>query len=121
MQDMLRLPSNCQESKIRLAWNGWNRFRCTMGQAVAQLPGRNVLVFPLALLLFLSAWQGLIWIGNYPAFILPSPANVASSAARTLSNGTLWHHARVTLFEVFSGLSIGLLAGGCVGIPFGQK
>jgi NitT/TauT family transport system permease protein len=121
MQDMIRLPSRCQEPGIRPLRTGWNRLRCALTQAAAALPGRNLLVFPLVLLLFLTAWQGVIWLGDYPAFILPSPADVAASMSRAIADGTLWRHAQVTLYEVFAGLALGFAAAVLLGYPLAKS
>ena len=34
---------------------------------------KEFLFVPLALVLLVGAWQGIVWLGGYPAFILPSP------------------------------------------------
>jgi NitT/TauT family transport system permease protein len=68
----------------------------------------EVLTIPVVILAFLGLWQAVIWLADYPTFILPSPADVAVTLGRTLANGTLWRHARVTLSEIFVGLALGL-------------
>lgn len=84
-------------------------------EAMTWLPGRfnwrrhlNLLLVPVVLALFVALWQGVVWLANYPAFILPSPGKVASTLVQTLIDGTLWRHAQVTLSEVFAGLALGL-------------
>ncbi|MFQ5578205.1 MAG: ABC transporter permease, partial [Anaerolineae bacterium] len=67
----------------------------------------HLLLAPLVLGVFVLVWQGLIWLGGYPAFILPSPADVAASFGRAVAGGALWRHARVTLSEIFTGLALG--------------
>jgi len=59
--------------------------------------------------LFLAIWQGIVWLGGYPAFILPTPAAVASRWLRLILNGTLWLHVSVTLTEILIGLGLGAL------------
>jgi len=80
-----------------------------------------VLLLPLALVLLVAGWQGLVWITGYPAFILPSPADVAAVGVRVIANGTLWHHMRVTLSEVGAGLVLGLLAATLLGYPLAKS
>ena len=75
----------------------------------------DLLLIPVALVVFLVAWQGVIALGNYPAFILPGPGDVAQSFWRNLANGTLWRHASVTLFEIFAGLALGLIVATALG------
>ncbi|MBE3638649.1 ABC transporter permease [Mangrovicoccus algicola] len=60
-------------------------------------------------LALLALWQGIVWAAAMPAFILPSPARVATAL---ISNaGLILHHAGVTLAEVLAGLALGALAG----------
>ncbi len=61
-----------------------------------------------ALALFLALWEALVRLGQYPAFILPSPARVGQRLVTVALDGTLWRHTSVTLVEVVGGLAIGL-------------
>ena len=63
---------------------------------------------PVALLVFVALWQGIVWLGDYPSFILPSPLETASAFGRVLRDGVLWRHTLVTLSEVLSGLLLGV-------------
>jgi NitT/TauT family transport system permease protein len=56
---------------------------------------------------FLGLWQIIVWLGDYPAFILPTPVAVARRLWNLLANGSLWHHTWVTLREVLAGLGLG--------------
>jgi NitT/TauT family transport system permease protein len=64
---------------------------------------------PIALLIFLAAWEGLVRLLSLPAFILPSPAQVAERFIRAISDGTLLRHTAATLLEVLVGLASGVL------------
>jgi NitT/TauT family transport system permease protein len=64
---------------------------------------------PIALLLFLAVWEGLVRVLDLPAFILPPPALVASRFARALADGSLVRHTAATLLEVLAGLASGVL------------
>jgi NitT/TauT family transport system permease protein len=75
----------------------------------------ELLMVPVALALFMGLWQGIVWLGDYPPFILPSPGDVATTLWRVLTDGTLWRHARVTLSEVFTGLGLGLVVATTLG------
>ncbi|HDD24409.1 MAG TPA: ABC transporter permease [Chloroflexi bacterium] len=59
--------------------------------------------------LFLLIWQGVIWLGEYPTFILPSPSAVCERWGDLIANGALWLHTAVTLREVLLGLGLGAL------------
>jgi NitT/TauT family transport system permease protein len=63
---------------------------------------------PLALLLFLGMWELVVRMGNYPAFILPSPGRVYGKLVTTAGEGLLWWHTRITLTEILGGLALGL-------------
>lgn len=68
----------------------------------------ELLTLPAGLLLLIGLWALVVWVGNYPTFILPGPAVVLSELATIALNGTLWHHAQATLLEIFGGLLLGL-------------
>jgi NitT/TauT family transport system permease protein len=75
---------------------------------------------------FLGLWQGGIWVGGYPDFILPPPAAVGERLWNLLVDGTLWHHIRVTLREVLVGLGMGatlaiLLGYGLAHFPLAER
>jgi len=66
------------------------------------------LLLPLVLLLFLGLWELIIRLGDYPAFILPSPGRVYDKLLGVLGDGLLWRHTSITLAEIFGGLTLGL-------------
>jgi len=61
-------------------------------------------------LLLVVAWQVLAVFGHYPSHMLPLPGVVVAKAWIVLANGTLWRHARVTLWEAGAGLALGTSA-----------
>jgi NitT/TauT family transport system permease protein len=65
------------------------------------------LIPALSLILFLAGWEMLVHIGDYPAFIQPSPIDVGRKLIKVALDGTLWRHMGVTLVEVLAGLSLG--------------
>ncbi len=117
MQDTSRL-SRCRRvgaAGARLVSGSWLR---AVSRPWLRL---EVLFLPLPLVLLVAGWQVLVWIAGYPAFILPSPADVAAVGVRVIANGTLWHHMRVTLSEVGAGLVLGLLAASLLGYPLAKS
>jgi NitT/TauT family transport system permease protein len=66
-------------------------------------------------ILFLFLWQALVWLGDYPAFILPAPSVVARRLKSVVADGSLWLHAAVTLQEVLVGLGLGALVATLLG------
>ena len=69
----------------------------------------------LSFILFLTLWQGMVWLGGYPPFILPTPWAVARRLWDLAADGTLWLHAGVTLREVLTGLGLGALVATLLG------
>ena len=64
---------------------------------------------------FLAIWQTVVSLAKLPAFILPSPAEVAARVLRALTDGSLLAHSGVTLLEVVVGLLTGAVAATALG------
>jgi len=62
-------------------------------------------------IVFLLAWQAIVWIGSYPAYILPGPAAVLERFVTAWADGTLARHASTTLVEVVLGFTVGAALG----------
>ncbi len=69
----------------------------------------------LSFVAFLALWQGVVWLGGYPSFILPPPVAVVERLDDLLADGSLWFHAGVTLREVLAGLGLGTLVATLLG------
>ena len=63
---------------------------------------------PVVLIALLGLWQLIVVLGDYPAFLLPTPGLVWRRFLVVLADGTLLRHTWVTLGEVFGGLALGL-------------
>jgi len=63
----------------------------------------------------LLAWWIAARYSGLPSFILPSPAQVWTRSLRALTDGSLFMHAGVTLFEILTGLLVGALAATILG------
>ncbi|MBC8331735.1 MAG: ABC transporter permease [Anaerolineae bacterium] len=70
---------------------------------------QRVIFVIVSLLGMLLLWQLIVWTADLPAFVLPSPGNVARRFMQILEDGSLLRHLGVTLFEVLLGLSLGLI------------
>ena len=70
---------------------------------------------PVSFVAGIFLWIALIYLGNLPAFILPSPVNVWARFLEVVSNGTLFRHLWITLLEVLLGLLFGVLAASTLG------
>lgn len=58
----------------------------------------------------LAIWQAVVWLGDLPKFILPSPGLVAETLWK--SRALIAENALVTLSEVLVGLVLGAILGG---------
>jgi NitT/TauT family transport system permease protein len=73
---------------------------------------RDRVVPPLvALAAFLAGWQLLVFVGNYPPFILPGPLVVGERFVVAWTDGTMAPHVVTTLAEIGCGFVGGALAG----------
>jgi NitT/TauT family transport system permease protein len=82
---------------------------------------REVLPIAAAAAFFVIAWQAIVSVGNYPAFILPGPVVVLQRFVAKWQDGTIPPHAAATLLEVALGLLSGGLAGLAVGIVLARS
>jgi len=78
-----------------------------LGLHARRRPIRRGLLAPLTLLGFVVAWEALVRIRDYPAFILPSPGDVLAELAQSVLTPSFWTHIGVTLAEITGGLLIG--------------
>jgi len=68
-----------------------------------------------SLLAGLLAWWAAAHYSELPSFILPSPLQVWTRFLRALTDGSLFLHAGVTLFEILAGLLVGTLTATVLG------
>ena len=71
-------------------------------------------VLPIALILAL--WQGLASAGLAPPSLLPPPLAVFSRLAQQLADPVFLEHAAITLFRLFAGFAIAVVAGVTLGL-----
>ena len=68
----------------------------------------EIVALPAGILLFVTLWALVAYLGNYPAFILPDPFSVFAKLLEVTLDGTLWHHAQATLIQIIGGLLLGV-------------
>ena len=76
---------------------------------------RGLTLLPVSVALGIFIWYLIVWVGDLRAFILPTPDLVWERFLRTLQDGSLLRHFKITLQEVLTGLSLG----GVVAIALG--
>jgi NitT/TauT family transport system permease protein len=89
-----------------------SRARTTRWRSV----GLPVAAVGASLVAFVLLWQAVVFVGNYPPFILPGPLTVGQRFVRAWSDGTMWPHFRTTLVEVLLGFAIGATVAVLVGL-----
>jgi NitT/TauT family transport system permease protein len=75
----------------------------------------ELLLVPVALVLFVGLWALVGRIGDYPAYLLPTPFQVWNKFLTVTADGTLWLHTSITLIEILGGLVMGLSAATVLG------
>ncbi len=68
----------------------------------------SVYLMPFSLALTVFLWYIIARVGEFPAFVLPTPGLVWERLLRALVDGSLARHTWVTLQEVLAGLTLGL-------------
>lgn len=87
-----------------------DEFRRLPSRAGKRLARIDLLLIPLALVLFVGGWHLLVTWRRYPSFILPRPSVVWERFLALMVDGTLVMHTATTLLEIFGGLVLGLSA-----------
>ncbi len=95
--------------KSRVTWNESARLSRWLRAHI------QYVLIPFALAAFLLAWQAIVVVNQYPAFILPTPREVASAWLENWKNGTLSRHLGVTLIEIVLGFGIAFVFASTVG------
>ncbi|MGD8622904.1 MAG: ABC transporter permease [Anaerolineae bacterium] len=80
----------------------WRRLGCFCRRRA------EILLVPVAMLVFVGLWALVARLGDYPAYLLPAPGRVWTRFVAVLADGTLWYHTSITLIEILGGLALGL-------------
>jgi NitT/TauT family transport system permease protein len=70
----------------------------------------DLVLVPLALILFLLGWDLLVRWQGYASFILPGPGLVGARFLALARDGTLAMHTATTVVEILAGLTLGVTA-----------
>jgi len=83
----------------------------------AALTSRAVLAPVIAVLVFLALWEALVWINDWPNYVMASPSDLPPAYAKywelfiTMGWQTLWRTVLGLLLAVIVGLLIGMVMG----------
>ena len=72
-------------------------------------------LIPITGILSILIWYFVVWLGDFQAFILPTPQLVWLRFIRSLDDGSLLRHISVTLGEVMGGLAVGVFTASSLG------
>ncbi|MCE7793978.1 ABC transporter permease [Salipaludibacillus sp. CUR1] len=73
-----------------------------------------------AFVLVITVWQLVIFIGDYPEALLPSPLMVFYGIITLIQDGTLFEHVRVSLFRFFTGYLSAVVVAIALGLVLGR-
>jgi len=60
-----------------------------------------------SLVVFVLAWQLIVFVSGFPPYILPGPLAVGERFVRAWLDGTMWPHVATTLVEILLGFALG--------------
>ena len=70
----------------------------------------------LSLVVFVLAWQAVVFVSGFQSFVLPGPWTVFERFVRAWGDGTMWPHVAQTLVEILLGFAIGASLALVVGV-----
>ncbi|SDJ36852.1 ABC transporter permease [Salimicrobium halophilum] len=73
-----------------------------------------------AIAILLLVWQLIIWIGNYPEALLPSPLKVGEGIVELVRSGVIFEHIQVSLFRFFTGYLAAVCSAVLLGLILGR-
>ena len=74
-----------------------------------------------SLVVFVLAWQLIVFVSGFPPYILPGPLTVGERFARAWLDGTMWPHVATTLVEILLGFALGASIAIVVGIVLARS
>jgi len=69
---------------------------------------RRAILLPVSILFAIGVWEVVTRMGDFPAFILPSPGLVWIRLTQVIRDGSLLRNTLITLGEVLTGLTLGV-------------
>lgn len=87
----------------------------------AQRRSSSLLLALVSSLLAILIWYTVAQVGNFPAYILPTPDQVWVRMLRAIGDGSLLRNTLVTLEEVLAGLALGVAAATALGYALAKS
>lgn len=81
---------------------------------------KKVIQMFISFLLLIGVWYAIIWIGQYPDALLPSPKLVATTLVEMIQAKTLFQDIGISLFRFFVGYTLAVIAGIVLGLILGN-
>jgi NitT/TauT family transport system permease protein len=93
-------------------------FRRAPGAFIRQRP--HLPLVPLVLVVFVVAWEGVVWAWRIPEFLVPAPSAIGRALVAGLTSRLYLDHFGVTLYESLLGFLIAAAAGIACGTVIAQ-
>ena len=93
-------------------------FRRAPGAFIRQRP--HLPLVPLVLVVFVLAWEGVVWAWRIPEFLVPAPSAIGRALVAGLTSRLYLDHFGVTLYESLLGFLIAAAAGIACGTLIAQ-
>ena len=75
----------------------------------------------LSIVIFLLAWEAVVWWRAIPPIFLPAPSSIAVYLWQMFADGTMEYHFGVTLLRIFAGFFIAAVTGIALGLLMGMS
>src|SRR5690625_7148119 len=79
----------------------------------------RILYIVASVILLISIWQIVIFIGGYEEALLPSPITVGKGIITLIVTGTIFEHVSISLMRFFIGYFSAVISGVILGLIFG--
>ena len=76
--------------------------------------------FLIGMTILVIIWQVVIWVGDYPEALLPSPLSVGKAIIALIVQGTLFEHMQVSLGRFLAGYFLAVIPAILLGMILGR-
>jgi ABC-type nitrate/sulfonate/bicarbonate transport system permease component len=75
----------------------------------------------LSVVLFVLAWEAMVWIREIPPIFLPAPSSIARYLWRMIADGSMEYHVLITFLRIMGGFLIAAVTGIALGVLMGMS